>query len=116
MKSKLPEQMESKRRALAAEHNRSVLLFAPFYFLAAFASFYVARNFVAADYQALALLALAVPLISALYLFVFRLRARGLRRSVEIGYVCPHCGAPLYMARSLTHVTGECPKCKKSLV
>ena len=116
----LPPQMETLRRRLVRSHNNKVrLLFllvlgSLLYWLLA-SRIYEHKN----DPFPQWLIAHA-PIFLALPAFfggavLIELRDRGL--SLKWGFVCPHCGAPLYKAESVywpgksVRETGDCPKC-----
>jgi DNA-directed RNA polymerase subunit RPC12/RpoP len=37
------------------------------------------------------------------------------RKCVELGYLCPECGRPLYSSKGYEKITGRCPSCQKSV-
>jgi hypothetical protein len=116
----LPPEMESVRRRLVRSHNikalaLTVLVFGGLiYWVTAFPVYKHANDPMPEWLISHAPLFLATPFFLG-FAVIIELRDRALSR--KWGFVCPHCGEPLYKAESIywpaktVRLTGACPKC-----
>ncbi|SRR5579871_674723 len=112
MESVLPPNLEAKRLRIARTHNLLVvgLLLGLVSLLLLFAvALPQPRN-------AVSLLLIAVPVVLAEAYAIYRIISYDKELCRRVGFVCPFCGAPLFVARGSIHVTGLCPKCRRSVI
>ena len=118
MISKLPPELESKRLLVAKRHNLLAggwglfLLGMPTIFLFLVNSRQRLAHAVPTKVVAIGFVIEFVLLFAGL----FRILKYEERLCAEIGFVCPHCGKPLYVARDMGLLDGICPKCHNSLL
>jgi hypothetical protein len=110
----LPPKSDSRRRAIARSHNRRVVL------ILAPVILFVIIGVIFAKSNNLQILIIGVFGILAVLVFIvgFKYVCRlDMKQSVELGFVCPQCGAGLYCG-SLPRlwIRGECPHCKQFII
>jgi hypothetical protein len=112
MKSALPPELETKRLAIARVHNRLIIgVLLGFWAVAASIVFLSPRPI------SMRTLALYGVLVGAGVIYaMYRIIRYDKAISARLGFVCPHCQAPLYEPRGFINVTGICPKCKRSVI
>ena len=118
MISKLPPDLESKRVFVGKRHNLLAggwglfLLGVPAIALQIVNSRHLLTHPVSTN-SLLTGLALEFVLFIA---GLFRILKYEEKLYAQIGFVCPHCAKPLYVARDMGLLDGICPKCHKNLL
>jgi hypothetical protein len=112
--SVLPPELEKKRAVIARSNFlRAMLiiggLFGPLLLLA-----WLFRH----DQQhrrTVMLICIAALLPAELYA-ITRQRTKSNEHCRHLGFICPHCGSPLFAPRSTIQLTGMCPACGRSVL
>ena len=112
----LPPDLQAKQRSCVNRHNLHVL-----YLFLCLVPFLVLGLWVARFSTAGCFALLIGALIVEFYVAAVPMRRADDRYSQKIGFVCPHCGEPLYYAsdsidRSRLLTRGECPSCDLSVM
>ena len=110
-KTVLPPELESKRVAIARKHNQIVgwMLFVLFPTMFALA---IGLRHRPTSWLIVSLLGLVFGEAYSIY----RLFKFDVEMCERTGFMCPHCGKPLYEPRGFISLTGKCPKCKRSVL
>ena len=115
MNSVLPDSLEQKRLTIARANNRRIYSLLGGMAVAFLATILLIRGL--PREQRYTMFFAIVVVVLPLEFFVIR---KGWKQNDEmcrnLGFICPHCGAPLYEPRSFISVNGMCPKCHKSVV
>lgn len=118
MISKLPPDLESKRLFVAMRHNLLCggwglfLLGVPAIALQVVNS----RHPLAHPVSTKVVLVGFVVEFALLFVGLFRVLKYEEQLCIQIGFVCPYCAKPLYVARNMGLREGICPKCHKNLL
>jgi hypothetical protein len=115
MISVLPEHLEEKRRLIARAYNTRILLILGCLFTLMLSQAFLLPNYANHDQRvwiAIGALALFAPFGAYAG---YRAIKRGDQLCRDLGFLCPHCGKPLFEARGRIEATGNCPKCKRSI-
>ncbi len=116
MRSILPEALEQRRIAVAKSHNRAVLLLLVSVLSVLALLGLILPRAVSRGQIPWSLGVLAIPIVLLEFYAARRIVQRDDQHAEQLGFLCPHCGRSLYEARSLLHLTGQCPKCGESIV
>jgi hypothetical protein len=111
MRSVLPESYVAAGKAISKSHNIRVLML----MLALLASlvFWIPIVSMIAPISHRRDLAIAYLLLIGFGVFfgIYRIAQHDKAKCYELGYVCPHCGHPLYSSKGFEKITGRCPAC-----
>jgi hypothetical protein len=118
MNSVLSSELETKRLTIARKHNSLVIRLMVFVFGSLIIALLILNS------QKVSARPLPLGIILTVFVLAGGFEFVGLMRIFkydqqmcrELGFVCPHCGKPLYEPRSWINVNGLCPKCKKSIL
>ena len=113
MKSVLPEALEAKRVSIARKHNQLVcgLLFA------LLALMLVVALSVRNRPRQPAWLVSGFLVIGGMEAYgIYRILQHDKQMCFRLGFLCPHCGKPLYEPRNFINMNGKCPKCHMSVL
>lgn len=113
-RSVLPPEMEKKRAAIArANFLRGFLIiggiFGPLLLLAWI--FGGNQHHRPTEF----IICIVVLLLVELYV-IRRQSLKSNEQCRRLGFICPHCGSPLFAPRSTIQLTGTCPACRRSVL
>jgi len=112
MGSVLPPNLEQARLTIARVHNRLMIGLLLGLFVYAFVCVLVLPR----PWKGATLWLIFIPIAALEFYGIFKIFEFDKVLSRRLGFVCPHCQAPLYEPRGFINVTGLCPKCRKSVV
>jgi len=111
VKSELRPDLEQKRLAIARIHNRLTISLL-FGFIGSLLGIVM---LVPRPWNKGAMIALGLAILAAEFYALARIFQYDKVLCERLGFLCPHCGKPLYEPRGFINVTGRCPKCGKSV-
>jgi len=115
MKSVLPERYLAAGQAISKSHNYRVFLLI-FAFLSTFILWIplFSRYAPLTHRKEFAIGYLGLVGLGVFY-GIYWIGQTDKRKCVELGYLCPECGRPLYSSKGYEKITGRCPSCQKSV-
>ena len=116
MKSVLSPESEAKRVRIAKAHNRLVIVLLISMILFLFIFIWIVPHGLSKPSR--------IEAVVGSFLIIAALEAYGIYRIIkhdeelcrQLGFMCPHCGKPLYESRSFINITGRCPKCRGNVI
>ena len=115
MRNVLPERYTAAGQAISKSHNIRVLLLLVTFLAAMILWVLFLSRYAPAPYRKDAAIGYLCALGVAVFYGIFRIAKHDKAKCYELGYICPHCGRPLYSSKGFEKVTGRCPACRKTV-
>ena len=115
MRSVLPERYQEAGRAISKLHNIRVLVLLVA-FMSGMALFVLfPRKYLPPINLGAWAIGYLLVLGFGVFAGIYGIARYDIRKAIELGYLCPHCGESLYSSKGFEKITGRCPKCAKRI-